>query len=121
MQITISILNSLLRNLLNRHIDIAGNKTLKNPYLRERMTIPKHFFMPPEIKTWLKDIELSIKEIHEFLPSTSIILVFRMIYKPEKLLKEILKSIGEAVKRIIEVEPHILISDSRKMLIPETG
>ena len=24
--------------------------------------------MHPEIKVWLKDIELSIKEIHEFLP-----------------------------------------------------
>jgi hypothetical protein len=24
--------------------------------------------MHPEIKVWLKDIDLSIKEIHEFLP-----------------------------------------------------
>ncbi len=35
--------------------------------------------MHPEIKVWLKDIELSIKEIHEFFLSGEVTMISEMI------------------------------------------
>jgi hypothetical protein len=35
--------------------------------------------MHPEIKVWLKDIQLSINEIHDFLPAPETFFFFRRI------------------------------------------
>jgi len=72
--------------------------------------------MHPEIKIWLKDIELSIKEIHEFLPSPRNYILFQEDTKTRKAVERNIEIIGEAMKRIIEVEPDILVSDSRKIV-----
>ena len=72
--------------------------------------------MHPEIKVWLKDIELSIKEIHEFLPATMNYLNFQNDLKTRKAVERNIEIIGEATKRIMEIEPDILISDSRKIV-----
>jgi uncharacterized protein with HEPN domain len=72
--------------------------------------------MRPEIKVWLKDIELSIKEIHEFLPPPGNYLNFQKDLKTRKAIERNIEIIGEAIKRILEVDPHILISDSRKIV-----
>ncbi len=80
------------------------------------MTIPKPFFMHPEIKVWLKDIELSIKEIHEFLPAPENYLLYQKDLKTRKAIERNIEIIGEAMRRIKEVDPHILISDSRKIV-----
>jgi uncharacterized protein with HEPN domain len=72
--------------------------------------------MRPEIKVWLKDIELSIKEIHEFLPPVKNYLNFQKDLKTRKAIERNIEIIGEAIKRILEVDPHILISDSRKIV-----
>ena len=72
--------------------------------------------MHPEIKVWLKDIELSIKEIHEFLPHPRNYFLFQKDLKTRKAVERNIEIIGEAMKRIMEVEPDILISDSRKII-----
>lgn len=72
--------------------------------------------MHPEIKVWLKDIELSIKEIHEFLPPARNYVNFQQDLKTRKAVERNIEIIGEAMRRIREVEPDILISDSRKIV-----
>ena len=72
--------------------------------------------MHHEIRVWLKDIELSIKEIHEFLPSERDYLHFQKDLKTRKAIERNIEIIGEALKRILEVEPDIQISDSRKIV-----
>jgi uncharacterized protein with HEPN domain len=72
--------------------------------------------MHPEIKVWLKDIELSVSEIHEFLPPGINYSGFLKDLKTRKAIERNIEIIGEAVKRIIEVEPEILISASRNIV-----
>jgi uncharacterized protein with HEPN domain len=72
--------------------------------------------MHPEIKIWLKDIELSIKEIHEFLPHKGTYADFQNDLKTRKAIERNIEIIGEAMSRIREIDPDILISDSRKIV-----
>lgn len=72
--------------------------------------------MHPEIKIWLKDIELSIKEIHEFLPHKRTYADFQNDLKTRKAIERNIEIIGEAMSRIREIDPDILISDSRKIV-----
>ena len=71
--------------------------------------------MHPEIKIWLKDIELSIKEIHEFFPSQGKYKDFKDDLKTRKAIERNIEIIGEAMRRIREVDPLVKISDSRKI------
>ena len=71
--------------------------------------------MHPEIKIWLKDIELSIKEIHEFFPAHGKYNDFKDDLKTHKAIERNIEIIGEAMRRIREVDPLIKISDSRKI------
>ncbi|MCX6329083.1 MAG: DUF86 domain-containing protein [Bacteroidia bacterium] len=72
--------------------------------------------MHPEIKIWLKDIELSIKEIHEFLPQQETYADFQNDLKTRKAIERNIEIIGEAMNRIREIAPDIKISDSRKII-----
>jgi uncharacterized protein with HEPN domain len=72
--------------------------------------------MHPEIKVWLKDIELSIKEIHAFLMDVETYSAFQNDLKTRKAVERNIEIIGEAMKRIKEADPDILISDSRKII-----
>jgi uncharacterized protein with HEPN domain len=56
--------------------------------------------MHPEIKIWLKDIELSIKEIHEFLPHKGTYVDFQNDLKTRKAIERNIEIIGEAMSRI---------------------
>jgi len=80
------------------------------------LTIQKFFYMHPEIKIWLKDIELSIREIHEFLPHNATYSAFQKDLKTRKAVERNIEIIGEAMSRIREIEPDILIFDSRKIV-----
>jgi uncharacterized protein with HEPN domain len=71
--------------------------------------------MHPEIKIWLKDIELSIKEIHEFFPANGTYKDFKDDLKTRKAIERNIEIIGEAMRRIREVDPHVKISESRKI------
>jgi uncharacterized protein with HEPN domain len=72
--------------------------------------------MHPEVKVWLKDIELSIKEIHEFLLNIETYSAFKSDLKTRKAIERNIEIIGEAMKRIKEADPDIQISDSRKII-----
>jgi uncharacterized protein with HEPN domain len=72
--------------------------------------------MRPEIRIWLKDIELSIKEIFEFFPVANGFTMFQNDLKAKKAIERNIEIIGEAMKRITDIEPDILISDSRKII-----
>lgn len=71
--------------------------------------------MHPETAVWLKDIELSIKEIHEFFPSDGSYKDFKNDLKTRKAIERNIEIIGEAMRRIREVDPMIKITDSRKI------
>lgn len=72
--------------------------------------------MHPDIKIWLKDIELSINEISEFLTPARNYSNFQQDLKTRKAVERNIEIIGEAMKRIVEADPDILISDSRKII-----
>ena len=72
--------------------------------------------MDPEIKVLLKDIELAIIEINDFLPSGFTFNNFREDIKSRKAVERNVEIIGEAVKRILEKNSDILITNSRKIV-----
>jgi uncharacterized protein with HEPN domain len=72
--------------------------------------------MHPEIKIWLKDIELSIKEIHDFMGDAQTYSLFEKDLKTRKAIERNIEIIGEAMNRIKAAEPDIQISDSRKII-----
>lgn len=80
------------------------------------MTFPNLLFMHPDIKVWLKDIELSIQEIYEFLPASRDFILFQRDIKTRKAVERNIEIIGEAMKRIIVIDPEIIVSDSRKII-----
>jgi len=50
--------------------------------------------MHPDIKVWLKDIELSIREIHEFLPNPRDYILFQEDLKTRKAVERNIEIIG---------------------------
>lgn len=72
--------------------------------------------MKPEILIWLEDIDRSITEIYEFLPNKKDFLFFENDLKTRKAVERNLEIIGEALNRILRVDPEISITDSRKIV-----
>ena len=72
--------------------------------------------MHPDLKIWLKDIELSINEINDFLLPVKNYSNFQKDLKTRKAVERNIEIIGEAMRRIIEVQPDIFITDSRKIV-----
>jgi uncharacterized protein with HEPN domain len=58
---------------------------------------------------------LSIKEIHEFFPAYGKYKDFKDDLKTRKAIERNIEIIGEAMRRIREVDPLVKISDSRKI------
>ena len=72
--------------------------------------------MKPEILTWLEDIDRSIREIYEFLPESQNFFLFENDLKTRKAIERNLEIIGEALNRILKLDPSIQITDSRKIV-----
>ena len=72
--------------------------------------------MKPEILTWLEDIDRSIDEIYEFLPEKRDFFLFEKDLKTRKAVERNLEIIGEALNRILKLDPSISITDSRKIV-----
>ena len=72
--------------------------------------------MKPEILTWLEDIQRSIEEIFDFLPEKRDCFEFERDLKTQKAVERNLEIIGEALNRILKVEPEFPITDSRKIV-----
>jgi len=72
--------------------------------------------MENAIQTWLEDILKSIDEIYEFLPEKRIYHEFRKDLKTRKAIERNIEIIGEAVNRILNVNPVIDITNVRKIV-----
>lgn len=72
--------------------------------------------MEYEIKACLKDIEQAIQEIYEFLPKKRDFLVFQKELKTRKAVERNIEIIGEAMDRILKIDPNIQITESRKIV-----
>lgn len=80
------------------------------------MTEPKYSFMENEIKLWLADIKRSISEIYDFLPVERNFLLFQKDLKTRKAVERNFEIIGEALNRILRVNPDIHITNSRRIV-----
>lgn len=72
--------------------------------------------MKHDVKVWLEDIKRSINEIDQFLPEKRDFFEFENDLKTIKAVERNLEIIGEALNRILNIEPNIAISDSRKIV-----
>jgi uncharacterized protein with HEPN domain len=72
--------------------------------------------MKHEIYVWLEDIRNSIDEIYEFVPDNVSYSEFEEDLKTRKAVERNIGIIGEALNRILKVDPHINISESRKIV-----
>jgi uncharacterized protein with HEPN domain len=72
--------------------------------------------MQDEIKVWLEDIEKAIAEINAFLPEPRYFLEFEKDLKTKRAVERNIEIIGEAMGRILKIEPNIKISDSKKIV-----
>lgn len=72
--------------------------------------------MLPEIKTYLEDIERAIGEINLFLPAEKNFFLFQKDLKGKRAIERNLEIIGEAVNRILKLDPDFPISDARKIV-----
>lgn len=81
-----------------------------------KLTEPKFRFMKKNIQTWLEDIRLSIDEIEDFLPEKRDFFEFQKDIKTRKAVERNIEIIGEAINRILNVNPEIKITQARKIV-----
>ncbi len=72
--------------------------------------------MDLDIKIWLQDIDRSIDEIYSFLPAKRDFFEFQKDLKTKKAVERNIEIIGEALNRILKIDPKISITDSRKIV-----
>ncbi len=72
--------------------------------------------MEMEYLTWLEDIKQSIDEIEDFLPVKMNFFEFQKDLKTRKAVERNIEIIGEAVSRILKVNPEIKITNARKIV-----
>ncbi len=72
--------------------------------------------MQEEIKVWLEDIDRAIEEINTFLPEKRVFSIFQQDLKTKRAIERNIEIIGEAMNRILSVNPDIVISHSRKIV-----
>lgn len=72
--------------------------------------------MENEIKTWLVDIEQAISEINQFLPDKKDFYQFQKDLKTKRAIERNVEIIGEAVYRILKVNPNFPLTNARKIV-----
>lgn len=73
--------------------------------------------MKAEVKTWLFDILQSIEEIElYFQEKPKVFKEFENDMKTRRAVERNLEIIGEAVSRILKIEPEMSLSNSRKIV-----
>ncbi|QCX01524.1 DUF86 domain-containing protein [Aggregatimonas sangjinii] len=72
--------------------------------------------MENEINVWLEDINQAIEEIISFLPRKRDFLEFQKDLKGKRAIERDLEIIGEAVSRILKVDPNFPITHARKIV-----
>ena len=66
--------------------------------------------MQEEIKVWLEDIDRAIEEINTFLPEKRVFSIFQQDLKTKRAIERNIEIIGEAMNRILSVNPDIVMS-----------
>jgi len=69
-----------------------------------------------DIKIFLTDIERSISEIFDFLPKKRNFIEFQKDLKTRKAVERNIEIIGEAMSRILKIDPKFPIDASRKIV-----
>ncbi|MBN2856822.1 MAG: DUF86 domain-containing protein [Candidatus Delongbacteria bacterium] len=69
-----------------------------------------------EIKTWLSDIKQAIIEIKSFLPEKKNFFEFQNDVKTKRAIERNIEIIGEAMNRILKVQPDFPISKAQKIV-----
>jgi len=69
-----------------------------------------------DIKIYLSDIERSISEIFDFLPEKRSFLAFQKDLKTRKAVERNIEIIGEAMNRILKIDPQFPLDASRKIV-----
>lgn len=73
--------------------------------------------MNPEVKAWLYDILQSIEEIEAYFEGRQkVFKEFENDLKTRRAVERNLEIIGEAVNRILKIEPDLNLSNSRKIV-----
>ncbi|MCL1832914.1 MAG: DUF86 domain-containing protein [Leptospirales bacterium] len=72
--------------------------------------------MDKDIKIYLSDIERSINEIFGFLPEKRDFVEFQKDLKTRKAVERNIEIIGEAMNRILKIDPQFPIDVSRKIV-----
>lgn len=72
--------------------------------------------MENEINTWLEDINLAIDEIFSFLPEKRNFFEYQKDRKGKRAIERSLEIIGEAVHRILKINPEFPITHARKIV-----
>jgi uncharacterized protein with HEPN domain len=72
--------------------------------------------MEKEFLTWLEDIKQSIDEIEDFLPENRNFFEFQKDLKTRKAIERNIEIIGEAISRILKVNPEFKITNARKIV-----
>ncbi len=72
--------------------------------------------MENEIKTWLADIEQAIAEINQFMPDKKDFFQFQKDLKTKRAIERNVEIIGEAVYRILKVNPDFPLKNARKIV-----
>jgi len=72
--------------------------------------------MESEIKTWLIDIKSAIHEINTFLPNQKDFREFEKDLKTKRAIERNIEIIGEAIHRILKIDPTIRIENARKIV-----
>lgn len=69
-----------------------------------------------EIKTWLSDINQAINEIKSFLPEKKNFFNFQKDIKTKRAIERNIEIIGEAMNRILKVQPDYPITKAQKIV-----
>ena len=69
-----------------------------------------------DIKIYLTNIERSINEIFDFLPEKRDFLEFQKDLKTRKAVERNIEIIGEAMSRILKIDPQFPIDASRRIV-----
>lgn len=72
--------------------------------------------MDDQIRAWLKDIQQAILEIQTFIPDQKNFYLFEKDVKTKRAVERNIEIIGEAMVRILKVNPTIQISETRKIV-----
>ncbi len=72
--------------------------------------------MEHEVQVWLMDMDRAITEIYQFLPEKRDFARFKKDLKTKRAVERNIEIIGEALSRILRVQPDIAITQARRIV-----